>query len=262
MRLRGWSLALAALFLALTVVAPGGAPAQEDQQAIVRVVHAVPDGPAVDVLVDNDPVFTNVAYRDVTDYAAVPAGAHNVRVVQAGAAPEARPLIDTTVNLGANTYNTIAAVGRADDIQAQPLEDSNTLPLSTRSSVRVVHAAPEAPAVDVAVQEGPVLFPNVSFTDATQYRTVAAETVNLEVRAASTQDVVLEVPDLTLHGATVYSIFAVGLGNEQAPLEAVVAIDAPLPEGCEALEAREDTATPQGDHLLRETIWLRLAVSP
>jgi len=52
--------------------------------ALVRLVHASPDAPAVDVYADDELVFENVAFTDSTDYVPVPAGARTVSVRPAG----------------------------------------------------------------------------------------------------------------------------------------------------------------------------------
>ncbi|MDI7277346.1 MAG: DUF4397 domain-containing protein, partial [Anaerolineae bacterium] len=223
------------LVLASAAVGTGTALAQEGEQAALRAVHAVPGAPAVDVFVDGNRVFSNVDYKEATDYAALSAGTHSVRVLPAGAGAQQQALIDTTVNLGAESYNTLAAVGQTGNVQPLVLVNESTLPVINQARVRAVHASPDAPAVDVAVRGGEVLFGGVSFPSASGYQTVAAGTLNLEVRRTGTDNVVLQVPNVTLNGATVYSIFVVGLAGGQPPLEAVVVVDAPPLQTCRVL---------------------------
>ncbi|MBE0645304.1 MAG: DUF4397 domain-containing protein [Bacteroidetes bacterium] len=51
----------------------------------VRFVHAVPDGPAVDIWVDGAPVATNVGFKGYSGYLTVNSGNRFLRVVPAGA---------------------------------------------------------------------------------------------------------------------------------------------------------------------------------
>jgi len=46
--------------------------------ARVRVIHASPDAPAVDVWVQGAPAFTGVAFAEITAFAQLPAGTYNV----------------------------------------------------------------------------------------------------------------------------------------------------------------------------------------
>ncbi len=230
------ALLVAVVLVAASVAyAAGPALAQPPEQADLRVVHAVPGGPAVDVFVDGTRAFSGVDYREATDYAALSAGTHSVRVVPAGAGAQQEALIETTVDLAADSYNTLAAVGQVGSVQPLVLVNESTLPVTTQASVRAVHASPDAPAVDVAVQGGPVLFSGVSFPGASDYENVAAGTVNLEIRRAGTDTVVRQLPNVTLTGATVYSIFVVGLAAGQPALEAVVVVDAPPLQTCRTL---------------------------
>ena len=78
------------LALALTVGVAGTACSDDDTTeptpvtANVRVVHASPDAPNVDVLVDNVVVLTNVPYEAASAYLAVPAGTRNFKVNATG----------------------------------------------------------------------------------------------------------------------------------------------------------------------------------
>ncbi|MFP4217418.1 MAG: DUF4397 domain-containing protein [Salinarchaeum sp.] len=58
--------------------------------ARVRVGHCCPDAPAVDIHVDGDPAFTDIAYKDTTDYAEIESGRRQIEVVPTG---ESEPVI-------------------------------------------------------------------------------------------------------------------------------------------------------------------------
>ena len=76
--------------------------------------------------------------------------------------------------------------------------------------IRVVHASPDAPAVDVAVRDGDVLIENLVFPDASDYLSVPADTYDLEVRPTGTTDVALDLPGVELEAGMVYSVYAIG----------------------------------------------------
>ncbi len=44
---------------------------------LVRVIHASPDAPDVDVFVDGEAALEGVAFTDVSNYLEVPAGTHD-----------------------------------------------------------------------------------------------------------------------------------------------------------------------------------------
>ncbi len=50
--------------------------------------------------------------------------------------------------------------------------DDNAAPVAGMAKVRFLHASPDAPAVDIAVAGGPVLFPDVAFKEHAGYASV------------------------------------------------------------------------------------------
>jgi len=120
-----------------------------DGEARVRVVHASPDAPDVDVLVDDATVLSDVPYLAASDYLAVPAGDRNVKVNAAGTTTT---VIDADVSLMDGTDYTVIASGLAADIEPLVLVDDNSAPAAGNVKVRAVHGAPSAPTVDLSSQ--------------------------------------------------------------------------------------------------------------
>lgn len=193
--------------------------------ARVRVVHASPDAPAVDVWV-NDAIiaFSNAPFKGITDYAELDAGTYNVKVVPAGAMEPV--VIEADLDLAADTDYTVVAVGQLAAIEPLVLLDNNSMPAAGKAHVRFVHASPDAPAVDIAVKGGPALFSNVAFKGVGDYLPVDAGTYDLEVRLAGTDTVALSVPGVALADQTVYTVFAMGLAGGEPALQAVPSLDA------------------------------------
>jgi hypothetical protein len=208
----------------------GGGAASAEDMSRVRVVHASPDAPAVDVYVDDAKALTAVPYKGSSDYLPVPAGEHNVKVFATGANPaSATPVIDADATLGANKDYTIVAVGLLADIQPAVFEDNNAAPAEGNAHVRVIHASPDAPAVEIAVAGGPVLFSNLEFPDGAGPSPVAAGTYDLEVRAAGTTTAALAIPDVQVQAGKIYTVLAVGLLNGEPALEALPLVNDPAP---------------------------------
>jgi len=216
-------LAVLAVVAVLGLVLSTGAFAQG--MANVRVVHASPDAPAVDVLVDGAVAFENAPFKGITDYAGLDPATYNVQVVPTG---ETEPVvIDADLSLDADTDYTVVAVDVLENIEPLVLVDDNTLPGAGSAKVRFVHASPNAPNVDIQVADGgPMLFENIPFKQASDYLTVDAGTYDLEVLIHDSGDVALEVPGVALNENTVYTIFAMGLAGGDPALQAVPSVDA------------------------------------
>ena len=79
----------------------------------MRVVHASPDAPDVDVLLDDAKVLGDVPYLTASDYLDVPAGDQNLKVNAAGTATT---VIDADLSLVDGTdYTVIASRPRRGD---------------------------------------------------------------------------------------------------------------------------------------------------
>lgn len=197
----------------------------DGHEARVRVVHASPDAPAVDVWVNGSVAFSNAPFMGITDYAALEPDTYNVQVSPTGATEPI--VIDADLDLATQTDYTVVAVGMLENIEPLVLIDNNSAPAEGKAHVRFVHASPDAPAVDIAVANGgPVLFSNVSFKGTGDYLPVDAGTYDLEARLAGTDTVALSVPGVMMEAGTVYTIFAMGLAGGEPALTAVPSVDA------------------------------------
>jgi len=216
-------LSILVLVLALAVVPT---LAQGKVDPAVRVIHASPDAPGVDILV-NDAIraFENVEFGEATDYAELPAGWYNVKVVPTGGGPDSA-VIEADLNLLYYQSYTVVAVNTLDSIEPIVLGDRALPPLPQRARVRFLHASPDAPAVDIKVVDGPYLFRNVAFKEIGEGVTVPAGDVDLEVRVAGTDTVVLNLPGVELKGGRNYTVVATGFaGGEEPGLGVVLVAD-------------------------------------
>jgi hypothetical protein len=199
---------LAALML-VSVALPAFAAGSNN--GLVRVIHASPDAPAVDVFVDGTAVLTGVTFPAISNYLSVPAGEHTFKVAPAGAG-EGAAVITATANVQAGAAYTVAAIGQLANIKGQIYSDNLAAPAAGKAHVRVLHLSPDAPAVDVKTQDNAVtLFSNVAYPNASAYVPVDAGTYDLKVTAAGSTDAVVSLDDVALNSGVIYDAVAVGL---------------------------------------------------
>jgi len=74
----------------------------------VQVGHFSPDGPAVDIIVNGDPAFENLIFRDVSDLAELDEGQHYVEVRPAG---EETAVLERDLELEDGMHYTVVASG-------------------------------------------------------------------------------------------------------------------------------------------------------
>lgn len=178
-------------------------------KANVKVVHASPDAPGVDLLVDNTVAGTNLTFPNNIGYLQVNAGTRNVKVNVTGTSTT---VIQANLNLMENKFYSVFAVNQVSAIEALVLEDNLTNPASGKAHVRFIHLSPNAPAVNITLTDGTIVFGNVAFKGSVDFTPLDAGTYNLQVRDAATNStVVLELPNVTLQAGKIYTVFAKGL---------------------------------------------------
>lgn len=198
----------------------------------VRVLHASPDAPAVDVLVDGAKVIENLPYREYTEYLALPAGRHEIRVNVTGTSTtvlNAAP----TVEAGRD-YTAIAVgfAGKAPALDLMLLADDNTLPMGNQIKIRVVHAAASAPGVDVYVTtpfeslDGKTAaLQNVPFKVASGYLAVPPSLYQARVAVAGTKTIAIDSHRLVTWAGIIRTIVAVDKKDGGAPFDFVILPD-------------------------------------
>jgi LPXTG-motif cell wall-anchored protein len=224
--------AISRLLPAIALAVAIAAPASASNHATVRVLHASPDAPAVDIYLDDAAVspLTNVPFAALSDYLDVPSGDHNVKVYATGTTTD--PVIDVDVTLAAGTAYTIAATDAVAAITPQVLVD-DPAPDCDTAQVRVVHFSADAPAVDIApagATPDEAVIKNLAYPDASDYVALPGGTYDLEVRPAGETTVALDLPGVAVEDCMAYSVFAIGSAADPAVggngLQVVVAVDA------------------------------------
>jgi LPXTG-motif cell wall-anchored protein len=199
-------LTLAAMLMALALVPAAFA---QSGNAKVRVIHASPDAPAVDVYINGNRTLTNVPFFTASDYLDLPAGTYQVQVTPTGQ-PASAAVIDASATVEAGKAYTIAATGPVASIKATVIADDLTAPAAGQAHVRVYHFSPDAPAVDVQLANGTKLIEGLAFPDASNYLPVPAGSYDIQVVPAGGSDVVLDLAGTALEAGKIYSVFATG----------------------------------------------------
>ncbi len=214
--------------------------------ASVRVAHLSPDAPAVDVYVDGAMALEAVPYPAFSSYLDLPAGEHHLEVFVSGTMENA--VIDASLPFAAGSATTIAATGLLADGSFGPivLEDSRDAN-HDEAWVRFIHTAADAPAVDITLDDGTVLFGDIAFNESASWLPVAPGSVGLQVRLAGTETVVLDFQAIELGGMSNYSVFATGTLADGS-LGAWATVDAPG-DGSAAIQLEQENSIDDSDLL-------------
>lgn len=189
----------------------------------VRIVHASPNAPAVDVMVDDAYALTGVAYRGVSMFVPVETGTRRIRVRASGTSTT---VIDAQLPITEGESYTVLATGLLANIQPLVAENDLTAPAAGQVKVRVIHAAPAAAGVDVYVTApgapltGPVLT-NVPFRAVSNYLSIPAGTYQIRVTPTGTTTVAIDAT-VAFAAGQIRTIVATDAPGGGAPLAPVV----------------------------------------
>lgn len=191
----------------------------KNNSSLVRIFHAAPQAPNVDVYINDQMVFSNLAFGDFTRYVYLDEGEYNVSVYVAG--QKDRPVINQMVDIPSQQIFTVAATGNLDNLGLLVIPDKvSKSPSQNYSSVRVIHLSPNAPGVDILV-DGDTLFEDISFGEGTDYVDLNPGTYNVNIVLNSDKSVVLPLK-ITLNANKIYTIYIIG---NQPSLQAVQVVD-------------------------------------
>ena len=218
--------ALAASLVAVSAIGVAAqSPDPMAENAKVRVLHASPDAPPVDIYVNGAETLSDVPFGVISEYLEVPAGEYQIQVFPASEEPATEgAVIDAMLTFEAGTMTTVAATNNVATIEAQVIADAPA-PVVDQAQVRIVHLSADAPAVDIAPDGAEPIVSELAYPPATEYLTVPAGDYDLEVRPAGSMDVALQLDPVTLEAGTSYSVFAIG-SLEGGTLTVLPAVDA------------------------------------
>ncbi|MEM9154545.1 MAG: DUF4397 domain-containing protein [Cyanobacteria bacterium P01_F01_bin.33] len=186
----------------------------------VRAVHAVPDGPEVDLFVNDNELFANVSFFSATNFAEAPAGDVTVEVFVSDP-PGGDPIVSETINdVPADASQTVTVAGLVNPVgNQQPLQvDVFTDDLETTvdsAELRIIHLSPDAPGVDVRLGDNDPdgqLLATLNFGEATPENIVVPpDTYTVTIFEAGTATAVLTQTLPEVFADENFTIYAVGL---------------------------------------------------
>lgn len=197
------------------------------RRADLRVVHASPNAPAVDVRIDGEGVLSAVPYKVASDFLSARAGEREVEVLVAGTETV---VISATLELAPKSATTVIAADFVASIQPIVLADDRSAPPAGQAKVRIVHGAPSAPAVDIYVTVpnaalGVPTLTNVPFLAESGYLTLPAGTYQARVAVAGTQAIVIDTGAVPILAGAVVTAIAVDAPGGGAPFDLLLLDD-------------------------------------
>jgi len=210
-------------------VSPAADSADARGHAMVRVVNAVQGGKDVAVRMGDLTLFADVKAGSVTDYREVTNNLATFSVRDSTAGDGRMVSKNDEVLMDGNRYTVFLI---AEDVATSVLRvvRDDVVPDSGKAHLRVVHAAPGAPSVDVIIAGATdPLFSGVELKEAAGFKDVEPAKVTLEVRAEGRPEVLLRIPGVDLKRGTSTTVVLTGSDKLRA-FKFADAVMAPTPK--------------------------------
>ena len=209
-----------------TSTAPSSTAAASRNEALVRVVHAIPNASAMDVFAGDLVLFDAVTFKSVTSYRALDGKRYAFALRPAGMT-NAKPLSSNTEGVEDGRYYTVFALpGEGRTAHLRVVTDKLDPPAGGKARFRIVHGGSGVGALDVhASGATAVLFNNIAFQSVTDYQDVTPVNGRIDVRPAGGANAVVILPNAHLEAGRFYTMVVVGGTNSAASLEAFIIED-------------------------------------
>ena len=194
---------------------------EQASPSLIRITHAIPSAPNVDVILDGRRVLSNVSYKTSSEYLEVRPCLH---LVQLNITGTSKTVLQGRVSVNQGESFTLIAHGdlAKNKISLLLLKDDNNCPVSGQARVRFVHASYNAPHVNIYANKTLNVFPNVGYGEA-KVSNVPAGVYDLNVTPLNSSNIVLDVPNTEFKAGYVYTVIATGiLGDIKYPLTVIL----------------------------------------
>jgi hypothetical protein len=196
---------------------------QNHTNSFVRILHASPNAPGVDIYVNNVLTVRDVTYKEFTQYIPIAGGLYNIKAYPTGTT--VNPVIDTNINIPPGSIFTIAVTGMLADIALTLVQEPPIQRLPSETYVRIAHLSPNAPNVDITRPDGAKLFSDVEYGEVTDYISIRPGVYEFQARVAGTNNIILTVPNTNLRAGNIYTVYIVGLANGSPGLQVLIPLD-------------------------------------
>ncbi|CAN5541152.1 DUF4397 domain-containing protein [soil metagenome] len=173
--------------------------------AYVSFFHATPDASELDILVENNRITSQpFKYTNYSGFLNFYTGNRQLRFNPYNAA---NALLDTTFNFQNSKAYSLFLINEANKLKTLVVEDNVDLPPTGKSLIRLIHLSPDAPEVDLHIDNSSsLLFSEHSFKEASAFKEVNPGTRSLQLKNAGGADMLINLPEVDIQPNKRYTV--------------------------------------------------------
>ncbi|WML40241.1 DUF4397 domain-containing protein [Neobacillus sp. OS1-2] len=179
-------------------------------EAKVRLLHTSPDASDVDMYINGNRVVRDLPLKQVSQELTIQPGKYHVDIYPAGNMVDS--ILNKKITVEAGKSYTLTTIDSIKKMRLLVFLNEPQVPLN-EAKVRFIHLSPNTPPLDIAVKDRDVIFPKISYKQATDYLGLTPMTVDLEARNAGTKEVFLPMPKVQFKANETITIVFLGSSN-------------------------------------------------
>ena len=182
-----------------------------DINSSIRILHAVPKAPNVDVYANGNLLVKDLSFSSISNYLDLAPGTYEIPLYIAGFYDT--PLITQNLQFAPSANYTISAVTLAGNLYLFKLRDAGISTQPDSAYLRFMNLSQNAPLLSLALPTGTQLFNEVEYLETTGYYTTSPGIYNFKVIISGANVVYKNIKNLTLEGGKLYTIYIIGIFN-------------------------------------------------
>jgi len=188
----------------------------------IRVFHASPNSPAIDLYIDDKIAIRNLSYRGFSTYLRTAPGNYNIKVFETG--QNVNPVINTRLDVPGRSIITVAAIGALPNISLLPILEPTFSRNPSQAYIRFSQLSLNSPNLDLVEPSGKI-FSNVAYKQTTDYIPINPGIHTFNINTSSNNERVLHVPNIRLMPNKIYTLYTIGLLGKIPPLQVLIPLD-------------------------------------
>ena len=188
----------------------------------IRYLNANPIEGAIDIYINGRKVASYLNYRAFTEYMKVFPGYYRIVVFKAGTTRN--PISVSRINIIANRIYTAAFIENGIDGEWQMITDTKRVLNPNRAFLRLIQLSYNAPLMDVYIDNRLVLS-DLNFQEVSRYISLSPGRHNLKLKVATTNQIILENPNMPLRGGKSYSVYIIGDMRSRMGLQVLIPLE-------------------------------------
>lgn len=182
-----------------------------DINSSIRILHAVPNAPNVDVYANGNLIVKDLAFSSISNYLDLAPGTYQIQLYKSGFYDA--PLITQNIQFAPSANYTISAVTLGGSLFLLRLRDAEISTQPDSTYLRFINLSQNAPLLTLSLPTGAQLFNEVEYLETTGYYATSPGIYNFKVIISGANAIYKNIKNLTLDGGKLYTIYIIGIFN-------------------------------------------------